>query len=126
MQDDEPHIPGLPRPSQGLRTGGVIVVSMVTSVLVSVGTVLGLGALRAPPVTVVPHAEAPPRAEAEEGASLPDFVRMPIENALTVLEALHIRLVIRERRPDPVLAAEVIASQTPAAGTRVHGIGLTA
>ncbi len=143
--DDDFDVPGLPKRRRAPRpaepsdepeasgesvapvgrppVGRAIVASIVTSVIVSVATVFAMshrGIASWRPASS--HAASAPIAAnvREEPFRLPDFVRVPQTNAQAFADALHVGLRVRERRPDPDLAADVVASQSPAAGAFVR------
>lgn len=157
--DDDIEVPGLGRRKSkvasssggggggggGMGAGAVVGLSLVTSVLASAGTVIGLSksGMLAPTVAPIASVAAPseqpsasasassaptaaPSASASASASasvgdvrVPDLVRVPLANARSVADALGLRIVERERRADPAVPADSIAAQSPLPGSNV-------
>src|SRR5688500_17729437 len=116
--DEEDRIGGIPRRS-GPGLGVVVLVSLVVSIAASAGTVLVMERVRAGAGSAIAPGPAP-IADAPEAAgevTVPDFAGVPEASARGVLETEGLRLAVRSRRNDPVVAAGSIIEQVPAART---------
>jgi eukaryotic-like serine/threonine-protein kinase len=100
--------------------GTLVFVSALVSAVVSVCTVYA--ALRWGGLNGV-LAIAAPAGEQQPEARVPDVVGMRAEAADELLSARKLRLVVRERRADPAVAAGSVIEQNPLAQSRVSSGG---
>ncbi len=138
--DPDIFVPGLPRQRASTPgVGRVVWIAMATSIFATVVVSIAL----APFLPAISHrlgfsirsteTHAAGTSGTADGASsgarpastgddvtLPDLVRVPLANARSVADILHVPLVVRERRPDPYIPAEAVVVQSPAAGASVH------
>ncbi len=118
MSADPSYIPGQRRPGFGT----VVFISTLTSAVVSVltvGLLLRYGSLAQVLLAAAPPA-APAAASDAQDARVPDVANMSADAADELLSARKLRLVVKERRPDPNVPAGSVIAQSPLAQSRIE------
>ncbi|MCG8554706.1 MAG: PASTA domain-containing protein [Proteobacteria bacterium] len=119
MYDDERvSIPGLGRRGAGPGCVSVVLLSMLTSAVVTVGILVavqrfGLAGLEA-------LLEGKPAEAAAEVVEVPDITSLPLAAAEEVLRARGLRLVVKEKDSHASIPLDHVAAQTPLAGSQVN------